>query len=264
MKRIVSIVFILFVVLGISFNSCSKKPPNKIFHIARDLTYPLNLYGRENNMVGFIDELISAVAAEKGLQIQLVSEDSNTFLSGIDRGAFEAAVTALLPGEVSGDYYLFSDPLYLLGFVLVIPEKSEIKSVEQLQGKTIGVERGSAAAFDIIRYPTIFVRPYESSSIALDNLAKNEIDGVLMPVIPAYTLIQGTYHGRIKIATHPLTNLGFRLIARNESVEKNFISLFNQGLEIIRENGTYDQLCQKWNLHNPESVKTTLSAPTQR
>ncbi|GAB4231918.1 MAG: hypothetical protein Tsb0021_10460 [Chlamydiales bacterium] len=209
--------------------------------------------GKENNLLGFIDELISTIAREKKINIQFVSTAPNTLISGLDNDRYEAVVTQLTPSILNRQRFLFSDPLLRLGPVLVVHQESTIRSLSQLKEKIIGIQRGSASAFDTVRFPAVIITPYENLMLALDTLSRRRIDAVIMEAIPAYVYTQSFYRDDLKIATPPLTDFGLRLMTKTN--QDNFMKLFDKGLEEIKEKGIYEDLIKKWGLFDPDKIQ---------
>jgi polar amino acid transport system substrate-binding protein len=231
--------------------SCSR-PEKKLRVIARDPSwYPLNLMGKENNLLGFTDELLYAIAKEEDLTIELVVTSDSTLLSGLDHGRYDGIITSLTPSLEYEKDHIFSEPLYLLGPVLVVPMSSTIDSLSGLENKMVGIQRGSATAFDTVRFPSVGITQYDNLLMALDMLTKRNIDAVIMKAIPAYVYTQSFFRTTLKIATTPLTSEGLRLMMNNDSDDDKFMKRFNDGLKRLKENGSYEALTKKWGIYNP-------------
>jgi polar amino acid transport system substrate-binding protein len=229
--------------------SANSLPKDKLFLIARDSTwYPLDLRGKEISMVGFANEMVAAIAADQEFRTRLFEVGPNALFDGLDLKNYDAILSSLTPNVINRQWYVFSDPFYLVGPVLIVNEKSKAKSLEDMEGKIIGIESGALQVFNILEPPNIVIIPYDTASQALENLDNNVIDGVILEALRAYVYTEGFYSGRLKVASSPLTDRGLRLIARNEPGSVHFVSRFNEGLKAIREKGIYADLIEKWEL----------------
>lgn len=256
-----ALLIIILIVCGACLVKGCSTPQPKRYTIARDNTwYPMHLMGKEKNLQGFCDDLIYAIAAKEGLKVTIINESSNNLMLGLDNGTYDLAVSFLFPNPSLKEYYDFSDPFYYLGPVLVLPEDSKITSLEQMQNKVIGIKNESSTVFDVVNYPSIIIVPYESMVFALESLGNGHIDGVIMPLIPAFIYTTSFYKGKLKIGTPPLTQEGLRIVATVESDGDKFIKIFNKGLQEAKETGIYDALLLKWDLFNPETLKTSSRA----
>lgn len=238
-----------FIVFGV--RSCSENMWNekRVYRIARDPAwYPLDLLGKERNMLAFSNELLVAIANEEGLQIDVETMGQENLFIGLNNEVYDAVLAALPPTQANAKIYLFSDPFYLLGPVLIVNVSSHVKSLDEMAGKSIGVLSGSSLVYKSDRFPTVLITSYDNILTALNDLNRNLIDGVILNNLSAYNYVTGPYAGKLKIATPPLTEEGLRLIARNHPEFEELIKSFNAGLKVLEANGTYDMLLKKWGL----------------
>lgn len=240
---------ILFFVLKGFF--ARDKNSNGDYVIARDERwYPLNFYGKEKSISAFADELILQIAQRKGLKVQIISESSGNLLESLDHQA-DGILSALSPDIVLQDKYLFSDRFYDLGAVLVVDTRSKFTSLKDLEGKFLGVMRGSNVLFNIPGHANVRVAPYDSVTAMLEDVVKDKIDGALVNQLNAYNFTKGYYKGKLVVATPPLTQEGLRLITRMTRRDAKLISAFNEGLAEMLADKSYHALLTKWELHDP-------------
>lgn len=251
--RLTFLLLLILATLLLVMRSCDSSDNfwrKKLYRIARDTTwYPLDLLGKERNMLAFSNELLLAIAKGESLKIELLSTNSENLFSGLDNEFYDAILSPTGPNQRNYESYLFSKPLYLLGPVLVVKKGTDITSLKDLTGKTIGVPSGSSLVYN--RYPSIFITSYDNMLTALNDVEKNVIDGVILNGLTAYsyTSSSGLYAGRLIVASPPLTDEGIRLISRNDEESKYLIDQFNEGLEKAKADGTYEDLITKWGLY---------------
>jgi polar amino acid transport system substrate-binding protein len=221
----------------------------KIFKIGRDPTwYPLDFHGKEKNMVGFTNELVRAIAKEENLRIQVIDSSPFALIEKLNKGEFNGVFLTLSPTPYNEDKYLFSNPIYLAGLVIVVRENSDIKSLDDLKGKRVGLDSGDNVVFNLTKLPVFLSLPYENLSAALDNLVIDNNDAVITDVLDASAYATGFLQGEIKIVTPLLNDFGFRLVTQKGKAEQSFILKFNEGLKKIVDSGVYKELVDKWRL----------------
>ncbi|MGA8163685.1 MAG: transporter substrate-binding domain-containing protein [Waddliaceae bacterium] len=248
----------LIVIVGLSwllFRFASVVPEREkiLYYIGRDSTwYPLDLRGRERSMAGFANDLFQAIALEEEFNVHIFEVGANALFDGLRLGRYDGVLSHLSSNVVNQRIYHFSDPFYLIGPVLIVPEDSPVQSLGDMEGKTIGIEAGSRQVFKIPEPPNVAFVPYDSAATALDNLDKHDIDGVILDALKAYAFTEGFYLGKLKVATSPLTGKGLRLITRKDPKSLLLISRFNKGLEKLKSEGVYEQLIKKWDLTDTE------------
>ena len=63
-----------------------------------------------------------------------------------------------------------------------------------------------------------------------------------------YTYVHTFYKNELKIATLPLTDKGIRLAAQRNEAGKELVERFNQGIAVLKANGEYHKLLERWGL----------------
>lgn len=243
----------VFVLLFL-FRGCFRKEVvGGRYLIARDATwYPLSFYGKEQNVLGFSDDLIYQVSKLKKISISLVASNPGHLLEMFDdEKNLDGVLSSLQPDIVLDARYYFSDRYYDLGAVLVVKEDSPITSFTEMEGKYLGVKRGSNVLFTIPNHPMATVVSYDSVILMLDDILHNKIDGALMNQLNASNTTSAYYKGRLRVATPPLNKEGLRLITLNRPREIALIKAFNEALDELKKDGTYAELLKKWDLPNP-------------
>ena len=235
----------------------------RIYRIARDGEwYPVSLMDKGTNVNGFSVDLMTEIAKQQKIQIQMVSINSPNPLWGLEKKNYDGVLSSITPSASNRNKLAFSNPYFLLGPVLIVSASSPITSIQQMNNRIIGNLRGSSLSFEITNYPSIILKPYDSMNTALEDLVRKEIDGVVMGILSAYLYEASIYKNRIKIILPPLTNEGMRLITRKEE-EKTLVEKFNAGLKALIDDGTYNHLIESWGLQNtlqkkPENVGLSL------
>ena len=238
MKRLL----ILFAIVLAGCGSLNKMP----YRIAIDPSfYPLDLMGKEANVYAFSNELLQVIGKKEGIPIERINVSWDATLEGLEKGLYDALLTPLPPYNFNEAKYDFSTMYLSTGYVLVIPKRSNKKTLKKLDDQEVAVEKDSEAESILDRYPDVLVRFYSSPAIALDQLAKGQYQGVVMNVIPAVSFIDDRYADQLKISDGPLNDAGLRLVTVKDK-RGELLELFNQGLERIKKDGTYDKLIEKW------------------
>lgn len=245
----------LILLIGLLRSCFSEGLDIRIFHIGRDIQwYPANLMRKEKSVTAFTDDLIVSIAQKENFRVQLLFANPTELLNRLNNGEFQGILSPLPPTVMNQGRYVFSEPYFFLGPVLIVPIKTKVDGWEQVNNKILGIETGSPAVFDLQRNSSIQLKPYENILKALSDLEDGKIDGVVFPALPAYIYTKTFYDGRLKVATPPLTQEGLRLIALKNLRGEKLIKLFNEGLVKLKEDGTYDKLIEEWGLVNPEKV----------
>ena len=235
---------------------------NEPYVVARDATwYPLNFAGKEKNMLGFSDDLLLEIASVKNFYLHLTQASRGDLVEMLDYGGADAILTSITPTSTTNEQYLFSSIYYPLGAVLLVEPGSKIYSLADMEGKYLGVLRGSPVLFNITKYPPLKVVPYDRQTKMLEDIIDDKVDGALLNQLVAFNLVNGYYKGRLQIVTHPLTNEGLRIAAYHSTKNQKFIDAFNEGLDELVKSGKYQELLKKWDLYDPYNSVSNPNNP---
>lgn len=253
-KKSVKIFSILFTLALLFFGvrACSAflNPETPVYTIAKDPNwYPLQLYNKENNVTAFSNDLIFAIATDLGLKIHLTTASQQNLFESLHDGNVDGVLSSITPDLIAKGSYLFSDPYYTFGSVIVVRSDSGITSLKDLQNKIIAVNRGSSVLFHLQVASSIIITPYDSPTYILNELMLNRIDAVIMDQFTAYAFLSEFFRNKLKVASLPITNEGLRLVTLKNKKGEELIKEFNEGLRLLKENGTYESLLKKWDLN---------------
>lgn len=243
----------IFVLLGI-MRACffsGGRPAKSYYLIARNIHWDsFNFSGKEPNIQAFAEDLVLAASKEANLHVQFVQANPQNLLVDLQAEKYDAVFTFMTPNSINEDIYYFSDPLYVLGSVLLVKEDSDVENLEDMGGKTIGIKSGSSSIYEVDHYPSIIIVTYDNMNAAMNDLVNGKIDGVIMDVWHALISTHGFFASQLKIATIPFTRQGLRLVALTGSDTEEFIKSFNDGLERVKASGEYQKLILKWDLYS--------------
>lgn len=245
--RYVAIVILALLALFGIFRACSSTLLiGEHYRIGYDTSwYPLQLMERERGMSAFMSELFSEIAKGKKMRLELVQSNQDFLVLNLNNKEFDGILSAMTPTPSNRYMYDFSDPIYLLGPIVVVKSSSNIKTLKDLQYKNVGIKTISPAIQELKTYAEITTYAYDNMLTALSDLEKGNVDAVLIDPLQAQVYLSG-FANRLKVVAGPLSTLAIRLVVRKD--EKEFLKRFNEGLKEMKENGDYKALLKRWNL----------------
>lgn len=246
--------FIILVILATLWNEYANQlPPAKLYRIGRDAKwYGLNLMGKDRNMTAFSDELLIKIAEQQRINIQIFGDNPTNLKSKLENNLLDGVLSPIKPDFNNKGILIFSNPYFLLGPVLTLPIHSNLQSSTQ---KIIGAHTEAVTALELEKNSSIQIQLYTDILQALADLNNNHIDAILFPALPTYIYTETFYPGRFRVATPPLTNEGLRLMSLETEEGNRLIHQFDEGLKTLKDNGTYQELLDKWSLVNTEQVE---------
>ncbi len=223
--------------------SPSKEGP---YSVGRDQTwFPLNLGQKTANITAFSTALLQEIGKEENVPVTIMNVSWDQLFQGLSEERYAGVLSSLPPNIVNNDKFSFSDPFLFLGPVLVVPQKSEVHSLTDMNGKLVGTSQYDDSVLILQKNSTIMIQLYSNLTSALDDVARGKIDGVLIPNLEAQTIVPRLYSGILKIATPPLNQKGLRLITIKGENEK-LMTHFNKGLRKLRSKNRYNALSEKF------------------
>ena len=201
---------------------------------------------KTNEIVGFDIDLITAMAKAVGDDVKIQNMQLAGIIPDLQTNMIDVAAAALIITAERQKQMLFTDPYYDVGLVMVIRKKDadKYKTLDDMQGKRICSQIGTTGAILGKQVKGATVGEYDQMGDAMMELKMNGCDSVLVDktVTEYYIAQQGDKD--IMMVPHlynPKQN-GFAVSKRNTELAAKL----NKGLKIIRENGEYDKIYEKW------------------
>lgn len=223
---------------------------DKTWVIAMDTVFrPFEYTDEKGEFVGIDVDIIKAVAANQGFNIEIQSLGWDAAVTAVQAGQADALLAgASITKERKDSGWIFSDSYYDSYQVFAVKADSGIESLDDLKGKTIAVKNATAGAnyaeelkdkygFKIDTYedsPTMYQAVVlgqadacvEDKPIMADNIKTGGLD---------LTIVESTAS---KVAPY-----GFAIM--NED-NQELLDMFNKGLQEIKDNGTYEEILNKY------------------
>jgi polar amino acid transport system substrate-binding protein len=190
---------------------------------------------------GFDVDMVSQIAKDLGLKLAIKDVDFDPLQSGVtlnsrlcDMGASAMSITAKRAKHLT-----FSDPYYNSEQSLLVPAGSDIKSIDDLAGKTIGVQKattGETYAHEHVKDAKSIIS-YKDDGTEFQALKAGTVDALLqdLPVNLVHTQ-DGKYTVVQQYDTGEKYGFAFRL--GNTSL----VSAVNASLAKMRSDGTYKRI----------------------
>ncbi|WP_417522276.1 amino acid ABC transporter substrate-binding protein [Marinobacter sp.] len=201
----------------------------------------------QDELKGFEVDVMNALGKEMGREIQYQTANFSGLFGMLQSGRIDTVANQITITEERQKAYVFSDP-YVYDGAQVVTKKgnTEVKSVEDLKGKTVAVNLGSNFEDLLQELPyaeQINIKTYESN-IERDT-ALGRVDAFVMDRVSASQIIKekplplelaGPTFSQIKNA-YPFQDNETGRALRDE---------VNKAMATLRENGTLADISEKW------------------
>lgn len=211
------------------------------YSLGRDPTwFPLDLKEKNANVNLFINLLFEKFQELRNESFTFIEMSPLDIIEGLKKKKYDGILTTLLPSHDIFSEYDFSDLLLFLGNVLVLPLNSSSKELSDLCGKIVGISAYDSTAV-LQKYPFIIAKPYENMASSLEDLSQGRLDGVIMDVLDAKSIISHLYPSSLRIENQQLNDQGIRLMVKKNDHHKMMMNL-NLDLHDIKKNGHYEEV----------------------
>ncbi len=156
MKKFVGIVLatVMTIASVTGCGSAAAKDAGETLKVGIEIGYPPMEYFDEDGAtaIGFDVEFAKALGEEMGVEVELVDTAWDGIFAGLDTDKYDVIISTVSYTEDRDANYTLTKPYIANAPVLVVPNDSEIASVEDLAGKTVAVQMETTADYIIQDY----------------------------------------------------------------------------------------------------------------
>lgn len=193
-------------------------------------------------MVGFDIDMANALGEILGVEIAFESMSFDTIIDAVNLGQVDCGVAAFTYDKDRqvgfSDYYLKSAQ------VVIVKADSDIKTLDDLKGKTIGCQLGTTGASAASEIEEAKVELNKDAKILVESLKQNQLDAVVADVIVAQNYVDNN---------EGLAILDEALIDEENSIitaQGNTLLLekLNEAIAEFKASDKYQELKTKWGM----------------
>jgi polar amino acid transport system substrate-binding protein len=216
--------------------------------IAQDATWPPMEFVNENKeIVGFDTDYMKAAAEQGGYEVEFKNVAWDGIFGGLAAGRYDAVCSSVTITDERKKTMDFSIPYFKVRQALVVPKTSTAKSLEEMNGKTVGAQIGTTGYFAIKDVSGINAKSYDEIGLAIEDLFSGRIHGVVCddPVAAQYALQRAEYAEKLKIAAVLETGDEYYGVAVKKG-NTEVLDLINKGIKAVQAKGIDQELRTKW------------------
>ncbi|MEW6493364.1 MAG: ABC transporter permease subunit [Cyanobacteriota bacterium] len=253
---ILSLSFLL--ILCVSVFSASFIHAQETFKVATEPAFPpFESQAQGGELEGFDIDLMRAVGKAAGFEVDFVSLPFDGIIPALQANTVDAAISAITINAERSKTVSFSRPYFTAGLAIAIKaDNNDITSLESLKNKKIAVQIGTTGAQEAKKIPGAQIRTFDSAPLALQELLNGNVDAVINDApVTLYAINSNNLKG-LKVIDQLLTEEYYGIATAKNSPR---LAAINQGLTTILNNGTYEQIYQKWFNAEPPELPATVN-----
>jgi ABC-type amino acid transport substrate-binding protein len=209
--------------------------------VCSDIPYPPFEFEENGEYTGFDMDLMREIATGMDLELAVQDVGFDGLQSGAVLGAGQCDIgaSAVTITEERKANLSFSDPYYDSLQSILVPEGSDIASIEDLAGKKVGVQQGTTGAvYAEENAPEAELVQYPSDAEMYAAIQAGNVDALLqdLPVNLGHT-----EDGAFTIAEELPTDEQYGFIMPKEGSEE-LVAAVNEQLTELRDNGRYQEI----------------------
>ncbi|VDR33164.1 transporter substrate-binding domain-containing protein [Arthrobacter agilis] len=209
--------------------------------VCSDIPYPPFEFEENGEYTGFDMDLMREIATGMGLELAVQDVGFDGLQSGAVLGAGQcdigASAVTITPEREAN--LAFSDPYYDSLQSILVPEDSDIASIDDLAGKKVGVQQGTTGAdYAAENAPEAELVQYPSDAEMYAAIQAGNVDALLqdLPVNLGHT-----EDGAFTIAEELPTDEQYGFIMVKDGSE-DLVAAVNEQLTALRDDGTYQDI----------------------
>lgn len=205
---------------------------------------PFEYIGDNGEPDGFDIALIKAIGEKMGMEVKVENMEFDALVASIGT-KIDMAVAGMTIVEEKKKVVDFSDPYYTAIQYVIVPEGSDIKDIEGLKGKNIGVQLGTTGDYKVDEIEGATASRYNKAVDAVNDLINGRLDAVIIDKNPAL-VFQEKFAGKVKAIDG--NDFGFELEEYAIALPKGseFVEKVNQALADLKADGTFDALVKEY------------------
>jgi len=250
MKRYTFAALTILAVAGLALTACAPagggaaaRPKIKV---ATDATWPPFEMVDEatKEIVGFDVDLIKAIGAKGGFDVEMVNVAFDPLLAGVAQCQYDAAISAITITDERSKNMAFSDQYFAAGqIVTVAKDNTDITSKDTLSGKRVGAQLGTTGAMVAEKFEGATAKIYDTIDLAYQDLINGQVDAVIADNPLALGFV-GKNPDKLKTVGDVFTSEFYGVAVCNKKAD--LLAMINKGLAEVKKDGTLDQLTAKW------------------
>lgn len=213
---------------------------------------PFSYYDQDGTtLIGYDIDLLNALQGVLGFEIdgnEIQAMDYSALTTSVAEGKLDMAAAALCVTDERKAVIDFSDIYQDSGLVVMVnaDNNSGINSVEDLAGKTVAVEKGTAShAYSTKSLLDSTIQVHDTITTAYLSLEQGKVDAVIQDGPGAAFYIKTATDTKLKVVGDEF-NQGQSPYALAFTKGFEYVDLFNAALDELEADGTMAELADKW------------------
>lgn len=269
MKRKAKLICTIMLLICFVIGGCANQADGekKIIKVGTNAEFPPFEYiNDEGEVDGFDMAIMRAIGEEMGYEIEIVNMEFKSLAASLKTGALDAVAAGMTVTEERKQTVDFSNSYYGAVQSIVFRKDHAVSSLAELNGKRIAVQEGTTGDIlvtpaednEVITDSSTEVKRFKKGADAIVELKNGGVDAVVIDSSPAHSFVAANQEDLTYL---DLTDTEeFYAIAVGKG-NQELLDDINEGLEIIQNNGVFDQIVDEYINGNTVKARQTSNNP---
>lgn len=227
-------------------STVSKENAPKKLVMATSPDYPpYESVNAKNNgeVIGLDIDIAKYITEQLGYELSITSMDFNGLIAALQTGRADFVMSGMSATEERKNSVDFSTEYYVARNTLVSKAKTPFKSLEELDGKRVGVQLGSTQEAVANKLSGVKVTKLNSITNIIQELNSNRIDAAIIEDAVAIGFADTNPDLTMNFLPVSEGDAGYAIAFPKNSV---YVAEFNRVLAEMKESGLLDSMTAKW------------------
>ncbi len=241
LKKIICAVMALSIAV-LAFAGCGSKKDQLV--MGTNASFPPYEYIDDNdNIIGIDAEIAKAVAEKLGKELVIKDMEFDSLLPAVQKGSIDVVFAGLTVTDERKESVDFTQS-YATGVQsIIVKDGSDIASVDDLEGKKIGVQSGTTGdIYCTDDYGEENVKQFQNGALAVAALLNGQIDCVIIDNEPAKSYVASNDGLKVLDTEYVKEDYAAAISKDNKDLLKDI----DKAMDELKEDGTIDKIISKY------------------
>lgn len=209
---------------------------------------PFEWVDDKGEVQGFDMDITKAIAEAVGIQVEFKNTAWDSIFVGLNNGESDLLASGVTITEQRKQSFDFTESYFVAEQFIVVPEGTSVKTLQDLKDKEIGVlitSTGDIVVSEAFGQDSKQIHRYDTVPLALMDLVNGEVDAVVADNAVVLHFLKNNPNYKLElIEDETMETEEYGLVVKKGDQE--LLDKLNQGLQIIKENGTYDTIYESY------------------
>lgn len=250
MKKILSILMVICLTLSLfacgntTKTATTEGASSSKLIVGTSAGFPPYEYREGNKIVGIDAEIIEAIAADLGYTVEWQDMKFDSLISALSSNKVDIVIAGMTVTEDRKESVDFTDTYTAAVQSIIIKKDGNIKSLDDVEGKLIGVQQGTTG--DIYAsddYGNDKVQRFNEGADAVQALLNGKIDCVIIDDQVAKNFVD-THNTELELLDTAYTEEEYAMAVKKGNTQ--LLNQVNKSIKNLKDNGTVRRIIDKY------------------